>query len=113
MKPFRVQRKRTKGWRMPANTIYVGRPTKFGNPYKPVDYLKSLQGVHQLQKIPTIDLTNSKFYEFCVDAFKHYIESNPELMSLVKKELKGRNLSCFCPLDQPCHADMLLEIANN
>ena len=31
--PIRVQRKRTKGWRMPANTVYVGRPTKWGNPY--------------------------------------------------------------------------------
>lgn len=29
--PERVQRKRTKGWRMPANTIYVGRPTHWGN----------------------------------------------------------------------------------
>src|SRR3972149_2913182 len=31
--PRRIQRKRTKGWRMPANTVYVGRPTKWGNPY--------------------------------------------------------------------------------
>jgi hypothetical protein len=29
------------------------------------------------------------------------------------KELQGKNLACFCPLDQPCHADVLLEIANN
>ena len=32
-KPIRIQRKRTKGWRMPANTVYVGRPSKFGNPF--------------------------------------------------------------------------------
>ncbi len=32
MKPKRIQRKRTKGWRMPANAVYVGRPTKWGNP---------------------------------------------------------------------------------
>ena len=27
-------------------------------------------------------------------------------------ELRGKNLACFCPLDQPCHADVLLELAN-
>ena len=32
--PKRIQRKRTKGWRMPADAIYVGRPTKWGNPDK-------------------------------------------------------------------------------
>ena len=31
MKPKRIQRKRTKGWRMPENTVYVGRPSKFRN----------------------------------------------------------------------------------
>jgi hypothetical protein len=30
----RIQRKRTKGWRMPENAVYVGRPTKWGNPYQ-------------------------------------------------------------------------------
>ena len=32
-KPKRIQRSRAKGWKMPANTIYVGRPTVWGNPY--------------------------------------------------------------------------------
>jgi hypothetical protein len=27
-------------------------------------------------------------------------------------DLRGKNLACWCPLDQPCHADVLLEIAN-
>ena len=31
--PRRIQRKRTKGWRMPEGAVYVGRPTKWGNPY--------------------------------------------------------------------------------
>ena len=38
MKLKRIQRKRTKGWKMPANTVYVGRPTKWGNPYIVIDY---------------------------------------------------------------------------
>lgn len=27
-------------------------------------------------------------------------------------ELRGKDLACFCPLDKPCHADVLIEIAN-
>lgn len=34
-------------------------------------------------------------------------------MSYVKEQLKGKNLACWCPLDQSCHADILLEIANS
>lgn len=33
MTPQRIQRKRTKGWKMPENTVYVGRPSKWGNPF--------------------------------------------------------------------------------
>lgn len=32
--PLRVQRKRTKGYRLPSGSIYVGRPTKWGNPFE-------------------------------------------------------------------------------
>ena len=32
-KPKRIQRSRSKGWKMPANAIYDGRPTVWGNPY--------------------------------------------------------------------------------
>lgn len=34
--PRRIQRKRSKGWRMPENTVYVGRPGRFGNPFRPM-----------------------------------------------------------------------------
>lgn len=30
----------------------------------------------------------------------------------IRRELAGKNLACWCPLDQPCHADVLLELAN-
>ena len=45
--PIRIQRKRTKGWRMPPNTVYVGRPSKWGNPFnsgnrvQDVDFFRS------------------------------------------------------------------------
>lgn len=91
-KPVRVQRKRSKGWRMPENTVYVGRPTKYGNPYKPSECARGAQGA--------------------VDCFRILVESEPENVENIRRELKGKNLACFCSLDKPCHADVLLEIAN-
>ena len=36
----------------------------------------------------------------------------PLHVEAIRAELRGKNLACFCPLDQPCHADVLLELAN-
>ena len=73
------------------NAVYVGRPSKWGNPYKPSEF--SDPGGAVL-------------------AFRVLMESEPENIAMIKSELKGRMLSCFCPLDKPCHADVLAEIAN-
>lgn len=88
-KPIRIQRKRTKGWRMPPNTIYVGRPTEFGNPYDWREYGR----------------------EQSVSIYKEEKEKHAH-RELIRLLLKGKNLCCWCPLDQPCHADILLKIAN-
>lgn len=94
--PRRIQRKRTKGWRMPKGAIYVGRPTKWGNPYP-------LSG----------KLTDRSMRLTAVEMYKSWIEeqfeSNPEMDI---SELHGRDLACWCNPDQPCHADVLLELAN-
>ncbi len=82
MMPCRIQRRRTKGWRMPANTVYVGRPTKWGNPY-----------------------TRAAMVDFQIWVI------NNRRADL--HELRGKNLACWCPLDKPCHADVLLELANS
>lgn len=93
MKPIRIQRKRTKGWRMPENAVYVGRPTIWGNPFKVGDV-----SPHNFN----IKIDN----EHAVMLFEQIVE-NMDLTSL-----KGKNLACFCPLDKPCHADVLLKLAN-
>lgn len=93
MKPQRIQRKRTKGWRMPPNTVYVGRGSKWGNRYQ----------VHDGN------------YEWAVRLFDRYLHETCEgdaLRRQAEKELRGKNLACWCPLDKPCHADVLLKIAN-
>lgn len=92
MKPKRIQRKRTKGWKMPENTVYVGRGSKWGNPY-----------------------TIAKYGRNCsIALFETYLLAGQLDVTVedVKRELKGKNLACWCPLDKPCHADVLLEIAN-
>jgi len=87
----RVQRKRCAGWKMPANTVYVGRPTKYGNPY-------------------VMEPKGQFTRERAIDAYRHYIErilvQNPGFLD----ELKGKDLACWCPLDKPCHADVLLKL---
>lgn len=91
--PERIQRRRTKGWRMPPGAVYVGRPTKWGNPYSQMDL----------------------GHEDAVWNFRRWIEQSPmgpEFAAEARHELAGRDLACWCPADLPCHADVLLEIAN-
>ena len=95
-KPKRIQRSRKKGWRMPEGAVYVGRPTKWGNPHK-VGY-----GVYQALS-PAI----------AVRRYRMYLRGfGTPILEEIRAELQGKDLMCWCPLDQPCHADVLLEIAN-
>lgn len=93
--PKRIQRKRTKGWKMPPGVVYVGRPTKWGNPFK-VGVFDDGWG-----KVLTA--------QDCVEAYEAWLNSG-EFGDV--RELRGKDLACFCPLDQPCHADVLLRLAN-
>lgn len=96
MKPIRIQRKRTKSWKMPLNTVYVGRPSKWGNPYKIGSGYGSYWATTPRQ---------------AVISFRKFINAR-WLKKMIKDELKNKNLACWCPLDQKCHADILLKIAN-
>jgi hypothetical protein len=94
MLPLRVQLSRRKGWRLPPNTVVVARPTQWGNPY-PVDEAHSPAMV--------------------VEEFEQYLKRDrrgKELAATARRLLKGKNLACWCPLDRPCHADVLLKLAN-
>jgi hypothetical protein len=104
--PKRIQRQRTKGWRMPEGAVYVGRPSKWGNPYKPGDLIY-LTGKKRGQEVDAAGLVD--FYRNLAYRDSSAGES---FRALVRRELAGRDLACWCPLDQPCHADVLLEIAN-
>lgn len=105
-RPKRIQRKRSKGWKMPPNTVYVGRPTRWGNPYH----------------VEEMDEPSPNGRENAVLAYRAWIYvsgGRGPKPSQIKRELRGKNLACWCPLVDkdgkpvPCHADILLEIANS
>lgn len=100
IKPKRIQRRRVKGWKMPPNTVYVGRPTVWGNPFD-MSYGETRMSV----------LTWYRMWMAQVK-FKHINELLRITVQERLPELRGKDLACWCPLDQPCHADVLLEIAN-
>jgi len=92
--PHRVQLRRTKGWRIPANTVKVDRTTPWGNPYQGTG-----DGIDRA---------------YMVSLFRAYID-RPEQAAKradIRRELRGKNLACWCPEGEPCHADVLFEIAN-
>mgnify|MGYP001584844921 CR=1 FL=1 len=108
MKPIRIQRKRTKGWKMPENTIYVGRPSKWGNPFLVgVAHLDDKNKWIPRSKIEAYLCFKEWFNRLWINRMNNLMESKYPI-----KELKYKNLCCWCRLNQPCHADVLLEIAN-
>jgi hypothetical protein len=101
IEPKRIQRKRTKGWRMPEGAVYVGRPSAWSNPYRgsnPADAVDLFRDM--LARAP---IANGSWRP---------AKSGETVYETIRRELANKNLACWCPLDQPCHADVLLEIAN-
>ena len=79
---------------MPPNTVYVGRPTKWGNPW----VVRPAVGWEGHAK--------------AVGQYRANLLTDAALMEEAQQVLGGKNLACWCPLDHPCHADVLLEVAN-
>ena len=101
MTPKGIQRKRTKGWRMPPGAVNVCRPSKWGNPFKAGGWMKNPAAG------PGVVMTYVRDSEHAVRLFKRYV-----LPGLPVHELRGKDLACWCPLDAPCHRNVLLEAAN-
>jgi hypothetical protein len=111
MTPERIQLSRAKGWRMPPNTVKVDRTTKWGNPFRdygpPVKHLLEVWG-WKLRNWGEECGTA----EEAVQRFRACVAFDGASIALARKELRGNNLACWCPPGAPCHADVLLEIAN-
>jgi hypothetical protein len=117
--PIRVQLSRRKGWRMPPNTVSVARPTRWGNPHyddrrwprtRLVAWFEMMMHGWSPSAVADLPDTQARWvYEYC-EEFRRKIGGN--LMEAAQSELRGKNLACWCALDKPCHADVLLRIAN-
>ena len=123
-RPIRIQLSRRKGWRMPENTVKVDRTTKWGNPF--VVHSDRGPSGKRFEMDPTT----------AVWLFRKHIEENGSWSPIpvhrwpkgkipkqwtsvddVQRELRGKNLACWCALPAPgepdiCHAAVLLELAN-
>lgn len=124
--PVRIQRKRTKGWRMPENTVYVGRTSgewgthrPFANPFRVGGYFKIGRGeghggfawleAHKDYADASFNLVRDAGDAV---AFFHLYRRLYPFTAEELEPLRGKNLACWCALDQPCHADILLVLAN-
>lgn len=119
--PVRIQMKREKGFNLQEHSISINglpatrvdRATKWGNPFRLGE-----EYVIADDDTATISVSSDKMegvvhlYEIAIrdeNVRKRYNLPSPEE---IRAELAGRNLACWCPLDQSCHADVLLRIAN-
>jgi hypothetical protein len=94
--PERIQLRRTKGWRKPEGAIVVARPSKWGNPYSVIEGRRDAHEAVMLfgQMVMADDLIGHRW------------------RVAAQAELAGRDLACWCKPSDPCHADVLLELAN-
>lgn len=113
--PRRIQRKRTKGWLMPNNAVYVGRPSIFGNPFpvgtyghqKATEYYRRwVTGKMSSEEESGLSRCDSGA-PYGVSLFQTRVELLRDLPTL-----RGRPLACWCPRGRTCHADVLIELAN-
>ena len=119
----RIQRKRIKGYKQPKGTKYVGRPTKFGNPFrltdsKMIQYYDEYIGDWLMLLTPSSDHSINDIIILYEKWIRNelYIFGYNFLKPPTKEDIdelgKYKYLSCFCPLSEPCHVDVLIKILN-
>ncbi len=108
---------------MPPNTVYVGRPSQFANPYPIRGWIsrddedlwphvaRLIPGGPQMFGIPFRQVRVASA-EMAVQAYFDYIIERPSLTLAAIDTLHGKDLACWCRLENPCHADVLLELAS-
>jgi hypothetical protein len=88
---------------MPVGAIYVGRPTMWGNRYQIGTWSNTLG-----RPVETVDEAVRLYREIIWDS-----PDGPHMAAYIGERLRGHDLVCWCALDQPCHADILLQLANS
>jgi hypothetical protein len=129
MTPQRIQRQRAKGWRAPENTVYVGPGSRWGTPFKIYRLARgewvvldigrggARERIMYISGEPRSHPTSEAAREAAAALYTLHIgpmglyEFSDEALDALPGELADRNLMCWCP-PGPCHADVLLELAN-
>ena len=126
-RPIRVQRRHTKGWRTPLcgcgcgePARYVGRPTLWGNPFQPgiLTLVNCPSPSHPTEPVrhritPTSHTETVALYRAVITDPLWWLDQNqPPDIETIQRNLRGHDLACWCPPGLPCHADVLLAIAN-
>lgn len=110
MPPVRIQLRRTKGWRMPPNTVNVARgPGRlWGNPFVVGIHGDAADCVSRFERLAggLIDMATQPAPNYADQANTH------DTLRTRLHQLRGKNLACWCAPDAPCHADVLLKLAN-
>ena len=104
--PIRIQRRRVRGWRTPCHAKYVGPGSFYGSPFRVARSARELEEGGELVVASA---------EEAVARYREWIEGTREgrfVAGCAARNLWGLDLVCWCPATQPCHADVLLEIAN-
>lgn len=124
----RVQQRRTKGWRLPPGAVIVSRPSRWGNPFKVGSDGVGFSGPMLGEGAGYYNAADPRFCDVSLGALtaaQAVTLYRDDLTASIEEggadydelrqalaALRGHDLACWCPLDQPCHADVLLEIAN-
>jgi hypothetical protein len=122
--PRRVQRTRRPGGGIPEGAVYVGRPSKWGNSFHTHGDGSRMTPELAVQSFREFVRTQGGFFpndgpRWRTSRGQRQVEKKPwTTVAEIQRELRGHDLACWCPLTDaegrpvPCHADVLLEIAN-
>lgn len=113
--PLRIVLKRAKGWKMPASTVKVDRTTKWGNPFKIGTRVTGIPGLCRGAGMEYELRTAAEAvhcYQCWLAGQVTLYSQRPPSRWLIQRELRGKNLACWCKAGDTCHADVLLGIAN-
>lgn len=136
--PDRIRLSRAKGWRLPAGAVVVSRPSRWGNPWKAevVDGVgwcctdtRNRLTIRAATRAEVVGGTGwcctdtrtglttqaadrAEAHRLAVENYRAWISASAADLAAARTELRGRALACWCPPDMPCHADVLIEVAN-
>jgi hypothetical protein len=118
--PERIQLSRAAGWRMPPNTVKVDRSTRWGNPFQ-ASVFGAERAVQLYENTVTGFWSPDIFRADEPDALVAMayaahceLQCRPPVQQhfQISRVLRGKNLACWCKPGTPCHADVLLRLAN-